>query len=81
MITLYIPTLLFSLSIRMSGKNVNSGDKKIKKSDFCKSKKVTKIDDIHANKILVPKEEQYGTKIHLSTLLDTIIMMLLDHYA
>ena len=28
MITLYIPTLLFSLSIRMTGKNVNSGDKK-----------------------------------------------------
>ena len=65
----------------MSGKNVNSGYKKIKKSDFCKNLKVTKIDDIHANKILVSKEEQYGTKIHLNTLLDTIIIMLLDHYA
>ena len=65
----------------MSGKNVNSGYKKIKKSDFCKNQKVTKIDDIHANKILVSKEEQYGTKIHLNTLLDTIIIMLLDHYA
>ena len=46
----------------MSRKNVNFGDKKIKKSDFYKSKKVTKIDDIDVNKILVSKEEPYGTK-------------------
>ena len=46
----------------MSGKNVNFGDKKIKKSDFYKNKKVTNIDDIDANKILVSKEESYGTK-------------------
>ena len=46
----------------MSGKNVNFGDKKIKKSDFYKNKKVTKIDDIDVNKILVSKEEPYGTK-------------------
>ena len=46
----------------MSGKNVNFGDKKIKKSDFYKNKKVTNIDDIDANKILVSKEEPYGTK-------------------
>ena len=38
----------------MNGKNVNFGDKKIKESEFYKSKKVTKIDDI--------KEEPYGTK-------------------
>ena len=36
--------------------------KKIKKSDFHKNKKVTKIDDIDVNKILVSKEESYGTK-------------------
>ena len=54
--------IFFSLSIRMSGKNVNFGDKKIKKSDFYKNKKVIKIDDIDANKILVSKEEPYGTK-------------------
>ena len=36
--------------------------KKIKKSDFHKNKKVTKIDDIDVNKILVSKEEPYGTK-------------------
>ena len=46
----------------MSGKNENFGDKKIKKSDFYKNKKVTKIDDIDVNKILISKEEPYGTK-------------------
>ena len=46
----------------MKGKNVNFGDKKIKKSDFYKNKKVTKIDDIDVNKILVSKEEPYGSK-------------------
>ena len=46
----------------MSGKNVNFGEKKIKTSDFYKNKKVFKIDDIDVNKILVSKEEPYGTK-------------------
>ena len=46
----------------MSGKNVNLSDKKIKKSDFYKNKKVTKIDDINVNEILVSKEERYVTK-------------------
>ena len=46
----------------MSGKNVNFGDKKVRKSGFCKVKKVSKIDDIDVNKILVSKEEPYGTK-------------------
>ena len=46
----------------MSRKNVNFGDKKIKKSVFYKNKKVTKIDGIDANKILVSKKETYGTK-------------------
>ena len=46
----------------MSGKNVNFGDKKILKNDFYKNKKGTSIDDIDANKMLVTKEEQYGTK-------------------
>ena len=64
----------------MSGKKINFDDKKIKKSEFYKNKKVTSIDDIDVNKILVSKEEPYGTRIHLNTLLDTMIMMLLDHY-
>ena len=46
----------------MSGKNVNFGDKKIKKSKFYNNKKVTMIDDIDINKILASKEEPYGTK-------------------
>ena len=46
----------------MKGKNVNFGDKKIKKSDFYKNKKVTKIEDIDINKILASKEEPYDTK-------------------
>ena len=36
--------------------------KKNKKSGVYKNKTVTKIDDIDANKILVSKEEPYGTK-------------------
>ena len=46
----------------MSVKNINFEDKKIKKSDFYKNKKITKIDDIDVNKILVSKKESYGTK-------------------
>ena len=45
----------------MSKMNVSFGDK-IKKSYFYKNKKVTKIDDIDANKILLSKEETYGSK-------------------
>ena len=46
----------------MSGKNVNFRDKKFLKSDFYKNKNVTNTDDIDGNKILVSKEELYGTK-------------------
>ena len=46
----------------MSGKNINVRDKKILKSDFYKNKKVTNINDIDANKLLVSKEEPYCTK-------------------
>ena len=46
----------------MSTKNINSDDKKIKKTEFYKNKKVFQIDDIDANKILVSKKEPYDTK-------------------
>ena len=46
----------------MSGRNINFNDKKIKKSDFYKNKKINKIDDINVNNILVSKKEPYGTK-------------------
>ena len=71
----------FLQSIRMSEKTVNFRGKKIKKSDSYKNKKVTNIDDIDANKILISKECRMVKKIHLSNLFDTMIMILLDHYA
>ena len=41
----------------MSGKDINFDDKKIKKSDFYKNKKIKRIDDLNVNKILVSKKE------------------------
>ena len=46
----------------MSGKNINFANKKIKKSDFYKNKKINRIDETDVNKILVSKKESYGTK-------------------
>ena len=40
----------------------NFDDKRIKKTDFYKNKKINSIDDIDVNKILVSKKEPYGTK-------------------
>ena len=45
----------------MSEKNIIFDNKKVKKSDFYKNKKVIKINDIDVNKILVSKKELYGT--------------------
>ena len=52
-----------------------------KKKWLLQKQKSNEIDDIDVNKILVSKEEPYCTKIHLNTSLDTMIMMLFDHYA
>ena len=46
----------------MSGKSINFDNKKIKKSDFYKNKKVFQIGNIDVNYILVSKKEPYGTK-------------------
>ena len=46
----------------MSKKSINFDDEKVNKSNFCKGKKLFKIDDIDVNKILVSKKEPYGTK-------------------
>ena len=46
----------------MSGIEINFEDKKINKRNFCKSKKLFKIEDTDINKILVSKKESYGTK-------------------
>ena len=46
----------------MSKKCINVDDKKIKKSNFSKNKKLFNIHDLDVNKILVSKEESYGKK-------------------
>ena len=58
----YFVFFLFSPSIRMNGKNIIFSDKKINKSNFYKNKKLSKIDKIDVDKILVSKKEPYGTK-------------------
>ena len=45
----------------MSGKDILFNDGKIKTSNFYKNKKLSKIDDIDVNKILVSKKESCGT--------------------
>ena len=65
---------------RISGKNINFDDKKIKKSDFDKNKKVFQIDEVDVDKILVSKKNHTVQRMHLNALLDIMIMMLLDHY-
>ena len=66
--------------MRMSGKNINFDDKKIKKSNFYKNKKINIIEDICINKILVSKKEPYGAKNSFKYFIDIMIMMLLDRY-
>ena len=42
----------------MTFKNINFDDKKFKKSEFYKNKKITKIDGIDVNKILISKKKK-----------------------
>ena len=44
----------------MNKNNINFNNNKIKKSNFCKNKKIFDINDIDVNKILVSKKEKYG---------------------
>ena len=44
----------------MNKNNINFNDRKTKKTEFYKNKKIFNIDDIDVNKILVSKKEQYG---------------------
>ena len=60
----------------MRGKNINFEDKKIKKSEFYKNKKVFQTDNFDVNKILDSKKEHMAQRMRLNTLLDMIIMML-----
>ena len=74
-------TFLYNIYIKMSGKNINFDDKKIKRSSFYKNKKINNIEDIDVNNILVSKKSHTVQKILLNTLSDTMIMIILDHYA
>ena len=65
----------------MSGKNINFDDKKIKKSIFYKNKRIYGTDFIDVNNILVSKKSHTVQKILVNTLSDTMIMIILDHYA
>ena len=64
----------------MSGKNINLNDNENRKSYFYKNKKIDHLEEIDTNKILVLKKNHTLQKIHLNSLLDIMIMMLLDHY-
>ena len=65
----------------MSGKNIIFNNKKIKKGNFYKEKKQSKIDDIDVNKILISKKEAYFVqKSNLNTSLGIMMMISLDHY-
>ena len=64
----------------MSGESINFDDKKIHKSSFYKNKKSLDLDYIDVNKILVSKKNHMVQKIHINTLLDIMMMMLLDRY-
>ena len=59
----------------MSGLNIILNDEKIKKSNFYKNKKISKIDDNDVNKILISKKESYGKKSSFNNSLDIMMMM------
>ena len=48
--------------MRISGKNINFDDKKIKESRFYKDKNINNIEDFDVNNILVSKKESYCNK-------------------
>ena len=49
----------------MSGKKIIFDDEIIKKSNFYKTKKLSKIDDIDVNKILISKTDAYVKQMHM----------------
>ena len=52
----------FSPSIKMSGKNIIFNDEKINKSNFYQNKKLSEIDGIDVNIILVSKKKKKRKK-------------------
>ena len=73
--------IYFSLQyIRMSGKNINFNDKKIKKNIFYKNKAINDIEYIDLNNILVSKKEPYGNKNSFKYFTGYNDNDVLDHY-
>ena len=64
----------------MSGNSIKFDDKKIKKSNFYKNKKIFNINDIDVNSILVSKKEKYAKCNSFQHFLGITIIMLLNHY-
>ena len=65
----------------MSGKNINFNGKKIKKSTFYKNKAINNIEEIDVSNNQFLKKNHMVIKTHFNTLLDIMIMMLLDCFA
>ena len=64
----------------MIEKSNNFNNKNINKSNFYRTKRSFKIDDIDVDKILVSKKEAHGKKTRLNTLLLMMIIITLIHY-
>ena len=60
----------------MGEKTINFDNKKINKSNFYKTKRLFKIDDINIDKILISKKEPYGKKVYLIELHSNILLLL-----
>ena len=59
----------------MSGNNITFDNRKINKSNFCKSKQILEIDDIDVDKVLVSKNSHMLQISQLNISLDIIMMM------
>ena len=64
----------------MSGKSINFDDKKINKGSLYKIKKLLGLNNIDVNKILVSKKNHMVQNSHINTLLDIMMVILLEHY-
>ena len=64
----------------MSGKSINFDDKKINKGSLYKNKKLLDLNNIDVNKILVSKKNHMVQNSHINTLLDIMMVILLEHY-
>ena len=64
----------------MSGKSINFENKKNQQKQFLQKQKPFKIELIDIHNKRVSKQESYGEKNLLNTLLDIMMMISLNHY-